>query len=511
MNNSIDGNVKELHLNEYEQMLADYRQLKGNIQSQQENFTENMQNRQTPVEEVELTGTESPELEERYDNLNQTITETNTARDNCTGYREQLQEAWGTRMEGESETNSYRLSIYLHNIDSLRYLTSQSFSYYATGNDEDIRENTVFDNKEELERALGYTQEEIAERMDGDWEEFQEFYQTEIEPKIIELEIEGGNETYISQYESIVEQRTSLDEDMEELTGMDTVMTVQAQATIEGAIVQLNSVLEQLGQTKKTLRYSYIMDTEDYQNYTLPVNELNIEELNIENRAVLENIVELKDEYPDYYRLFNYIYETEGIDAVNQYLDDVEYDINQIEGYRMAEEYLATLTKDENGNYDQAAFENYFSTFGKGLLDGTESFFDGLGHAGNAFLAMAGLAEANDVRSANEWEAIYIGQALAGQDPEEFSLLCGDLDTSESNSVALETTYNVSSSIGNMMPSILLSMVSQPLGMTAMGVSAGGNSYHNALVEGYSFEQAIMYGINGVHHSKIFRRLTRIK
>ena len=299
---------------------------------------------------------------------------------------------------------------------------------------------------------------------------------------------------------------------------------------LEGNIALLNTAINSLKQQKEALPYQKMMTTEEYQNYESKSEVSNdiskyatnydirtnidyerycedngnisplellkgLKEQNptiplpqtmtgVENIKELKQLLELEEVNPEMVKLYNYIYDTEGKDAANEYLDIIKPQLNQMQGQKQAQEYLNSLEKDENGNYNQADVLNHLKTTGKGLGDGVENFFQGF----------ANLFNSTGELSVNDYETIYIMQAL------------------EENGGLLSNNYELSQSIGNVAPSIIISMLATPMvgtvagisaagtigstiGTVSMGLSSGGNAYAGALSQGYSTPQAIMYGV----------------
>ena len=208
----------------------------------------------------------------------------------------------------------------------------------------------------------------------------------------------------------------------------------------------------------------------------------NIRIIGIDNLVELENLITASERDPELLRMYEYLYYTQGIDAANQYLSDMEDKINQIVGLINAENTLSMLeTIDEN---ELSAFlSNHIIIHGKGLGDGLESFFAGL----------AAWTDSNPVYSVQDYESLYLLKLL-----QENSELYGDF---------LAGSYELGQGVGNMIPSVVLSTLLTPAaGMAALGVSAGGNSYRSARLEGYSQVQSIIYGIISGGSEAIFER-----
>ena len=282
-------------------------------------------------------------------------------------------------------------------------------------------------------------------------------------------------------------------------------------ATLESAIYKIE-------QLEKTAKYDQLSTEEEYQDYEKSDSKESLEEIkkidldklfnkqyegNLESYCRLNDIdydkinelefaeyvkkhdklaytsyfkgeelgylIELDDE--ELTKKYNYLFETKGKDAADDYLTAMKDTIHQKVGSKRAQEYLNGLEKDEDGNYDNKAIANYLDTMLKGGGSGLNSFFEGLEAWG----------EKDHVYTANEYESMYILSAL--QENESFTNF-------------LDNTYELSSSVGNMLPSVLIGTVTSPIaGTVVMGASAGGSNYHQMKVEGESTKDAITYGV----------------
>lgn len=201
---------------------------------------------------------------------------------------------------------------------------------------------------------------------------------------------------------------------------------------------------------------------EKYGNY-----DFNVIGIDGDEKNKLESLVKASETNPDLLKLYNWYYDNKGEDAASKYLDDMYDSFNQIVGQQRAKEFFSTLKDDKNiGN----VVMNHLGISGKGLDDGLKSFEDGLLSWFND----------RDVYSSSDYEKMYILQELS----------------KKKNGYSVN--YEVSQGIGNMLPSIFIScvpIVGQSAGTFTLGASAGGGSYHEALVSGYSKDKAIMYGL----------------
>ena len=222
----------------------------------------------------------------------------------------------------------------------------------------------------------------------------------------------------------------------------------------------------------------------------------------ISNTTDLLNLVEAAEYYPEMLKKYEYLYK-EDPERAEQYIEDIKYQINNIKGQIEAKEFLDQLyAKDSDAAL--AFLANEFGVHAEGLADGIETFCMGLYHTGEAVFGVE-----NRTMDVGEYKKMYILQALM---TEKDKINCGILNkdgtpkdpnsiidfTDEYAGAFLKNNYEISQGIGNMLPSVLLSMVNPAVGSVAMGVSAGGNAYHSSMVEGNSYIQSIIYaGITG--------------
>ena len=128
---------------------------------------------------------------------------------------------------------------------------------------------------------------------------------------------------------------------------------------------------------------------------------------------------------------------------------------------------------------DTTSVENYFDTMGEGFKDGIGGFVDGL----------FGWIE-NDQYSVQDYKKMYMSQLF-------------------SDCLLLDFDYNLNNSIGNMAPSILLSLnpYTAALGKFSFFASAGGASVKNAKLNyGASDASAYVYGILSGMSEVLFER-----
>lgn len=315
------------------------------------------------------------------------------------------------------------------------------------------------------------------------------------------LEICKEKDSSIKEIYQTIEQYKSdiLDSKIRELTGFSTYDAYNETITrLQNDQAVLLSAIRVTKEDKNSAKYRFLLDEESYKNYSYQESDLdklsplekvrNAKSQNLSlvygNYDDLKNLIQASKSNPDLSKMYNYLYETEGLESANQYVENMKSTINQICGMQQAEVFLNQLKNEEN---IVDAITNHFKTTGKGLTDGVDSFAQGI----------SSWFTSSDIYTIHDYETMYILQ---------------ELQTNENYNGLLDNNYEISQSIGNMLPSIALSMILTPsVGTVSMGVSAGGNSYHSALAEGYSKDKAALYGvINGVSEATLEKYLGAI-
>ncbi len=259
--------------------------------------------------------------------------------------------------------------------------------------------------------------------------------------------------------------------------------------------------------------YAYEIDYKAYQNNggTLSPLEFLIEvketypeyEIKIEDKELLEHFLAYGEQDKNLIKIYLYLAQNGNKELAQQYLEDIQSDINNYIGYQQALAFLKTLKTDQEGKYNYKDIVNHFKVSRKGFADGVEMFGEGMINFSDLVLSFFNQGKEERIYSVNEYESMYILQALQQ----------GELKIGEENSQEeitsnpfnlLDNNYEISQSIGNMTPSMAVGLLLTPIfgpeiapmfGTATMGASAAGGSYHQALVEGRGKWDAIFYGI----------------
>ncbi len=320
--------------------------------------------------------------------------------------------------------------------------------------------------------------------------------------EMVEIIKEKDSET-IAAYRELNQTKKELDADTERLTGYTTYAEFASNfEKLEQDQYITSATIKKLESQMAMAPYTLLPFLDDYQNYKNSDDiKTPLEKVGAFSSDKVKNLaeaIEVNEDYAEMGNIYNYLYETEGEKAANEYLNAIEDSVNQILGQKKANEFLESLSGEtktiinENGEEETirvfsdsalTSISDHLKITGKGLGEGVQSFGEGL----------AAWIKSSDVYSADEYERMYILEALSKGE----------------NSFLYSNNFEISQSIGNMAPTIALSIVLSSTGVgeayaagaagAAMGTSAGGNSYHQALVEGYSQGQSIMYGaLNGL-------------
>ena len=375
-------------------------------------------------------------------------------------------------------------------------LEIENYLTYSVQPEYDYYKATYTD--EEMQEKFGITQKEFSEMSLEEFVNYMKKYDPHLEvyadalDEMTERLLEGTDLTKKEDFETY---KTSLENDIA-IINLAIEKTKEAENNIDYNLLELTEEYQNFETTSLELDKNKLYEDGMVQGSTLSyteycyrngdVNPLEFvkatKKMGIDSLTIYgytgtnyEKVLELSDTYPEFEKKYSYLYETKGKKAADKYLENVENDLNMLMGQKQAQEFLSSLEGHENA---EEKLENHLKTTGKGILDGMESWAEGVHSAGEAFASIFGY-KASDVYSVNEYETMYILQALQ---EEEYGWL--------------DNNYELSQSAGNLLPSVTLGILLTPgVGTFSVGVSAGGNSYHGGIVEGYSNTQSIVYGV----------------
>lgn len=151
--------------------------------------------------------------------------------------------------------------------------------------------------------------------------------------------------------------------------------------------------------------------------------------------------------------IYNYLYNTEGNDKANEYLRHIENDLSNRIVKKLAEEWNTPLKE--------------------AVLTGAAGFDSG----------MRGIRNASN--------------ALTGRDTEGQSTLDKAVAETRADDKGVQRLVNdILYSVGNMAPSMVVGGMAGPAGgALSTGLSSGGNSYSDAVEQGYGKDKAMLYGV----------------
>ena len=169
----------------------------------------------------------------------------------------------------------------------------------------------------------------------------------------------------------------------------------------------------------------------------------------------------------DEVRLYNYYYATGGKTSAEEYLNSIQDDLNQ----RKADAIYLPL---QGKTFSELAF---------GIGAGVDQVQSGME---SAFRGIVG-DESYVAPSAKQYASSMVREDLADNGWKLPSWLGG--------ASFGQVVYDAITTTSNMLPSIVVGLANPSIGAAALGLSAGGSAYQEALNEGFSVNQARGYGI----------------
>ncbi len=371
----------------------------------------------------------------------------------------------------------------------------------TTNNGKELTEEQILQIKEELSKGIKKEQQEIINNAIIKLEEIKKDIPYEL------LKMKKDYNDYIKEFNA-----EEMHKKMENLTGeyRDAKGNI-----VYDDYVSYSEYLDKNGKISpiEFLQAHYMLYNPDTKYKTEKLNKSNyglkgeglenFKDISLDEIITLSyELLYIKDINEEYEQIYNYLYYTSGVEKANEYLSLKKEEIHKLVGEKRAEEFLKGLSETND-------VETYMKTTGKGFMDGIDSFCEGIESWVNS----------SDVKSAEEYEKMYILMALQSQENKKKQGLIDEegnsnseiIDYSKDYAKGSEYVYKYSQAIGNMAPSIALSMINPTIGTTSLGISAGGQNYHEALVEGYGNIQAITYGaLTGVTAATMERMLGTI-
>lgn len=228
----------------------------------------------------------------------------------------------------------------------------------------------------------------------------------------------------------------------------------------------------------------------------------------------LINLIKASEYDENLLKMYNYIYYTQGLEAANEYIYNTESNVNEklaqvnvqamLESMELNKEYTVMIEGEER-NISFIVNDGKLAI--KGLGDGVGNFFTGL----------VSWLNTNEHKTVEEYEQYYFLLSIMSK---EDKIANGNLIdengksklpyldiTKDYYNIGGEGVYQISQSIGNMIPSMLLSTINPTLGTVSMGISAGGNSFRDAVTSGYDLTDSIIYAVMSGASEAVLERL----
>lgn len=241
-----------------------------------------------------------------------------------------------------------------------------------------------------------------------------------------------------------------------------------------------------------------------------------------EYQQIFDAMDEIKYKQPDYYKMYCYYYEQDPNLAL-QYVKDMGDDIIRVSGQYRAKSRLSSLGVKDGYNDEIEAIGNNFNIGTQGVLNGMKKFIDGGVYSFEALCAIF-TGKGTTQMSADEYADMYFLYALMSQNNKEKMGLIKKNDktgeyenvsedfiidfTKEYSGLFLDTKYQIAQGVGSALPSVAISFINPMAGSIAMGISAGGNAYHNSMINGYDCITSVFYGIfTGVSTAFLERKI----
>ncbi len=227
----------------------------------------------------------------------------------------------------------------------------------------------------------------------------------------------------------------------------------------------------------------------------------------------LINLIKASEYDENLLKMYNYIYYTQGLDAANEYIYNTESNVNEtlaqvnvqamLESMELNKEYTVMIEGEER-NISFIVNDGKLAI--KGLGDGVGNFFTGL----------VSWLNTNEHKTVEEYEQYYFLLSIMSKEDKIANDLIDEngksklpyLDiTKDYCNIGGEGVYQISQSIGNMIPSMLLSTINPTLGTVSMGISAGGNSFRDTVTNGYDLTDSIIYAVMSGASEAVLERL----
>lgn len=320
-------------------------------------------------------------------------------------------------------------------------------------------------------------------------------------------------------------------------------------ASLNSDITTIKASKYELVQQAKEQPYLELLNTEELKNYVANnynnknsklyfLNGISNGTITLADNSMRFNYLTEQDRM-----IYSYLYDTQSAFAAGEFLKAIEDKLNKAEGLANAEKFLDKI-RDGDGNIDPTVISGLLSS-GHGVSNGLTSFFDGFAgvisdegmmtttqyeqmyilseltnSSGNYINKIAtSISESRGEEAANEFmRNIYINNSINLEyakkvlSDKQYTNLIKKMEVDDKS--ILDNCYELGTSAGNMLPSVVVSIgvtallpgvgitvagelmtVGSLTGSTLMGISAAGNARNQALIQGNSKYSSTMYGL----------------
>ena len=320
-------------------------------------------------------------------------------------------------------------------------------------------------------------------------------------------------------------------------------------ASLNSDITTIKASKYELVQQAKEQPYLELLNTEELKNYVANnynnknsklyfLNGISNGTITLADNSMRFNYLTEQDRM-----IYSYLYDTQSASAAGEFLKAIEDKLNKAEGLANAEKFLDKI-RDSDGNIDPTVISGLLSG-GHGVSNGITSFFDGF----------AGVISDEGMMTTTQYEQMYILSELTNSSGNYINKIATSISESRGEEAAsefmrniyvngsinleyakkvlsdkqyanlikkmevddksiLDNCYELGTSAGNMLPSVVVSIgvsallpgvgitvagelmtVGSLTGSTLMGISAAGNARNQALIQGNSKYSSTMYGL----------------
>ena len=320
-------------------------------------------------------------------------------------------------------------------------------------------------------------------------------------------------------------------------------------ASLNSDITTIKASKYELVQQAKEQPYLELLNTEELKNYVANnynnknsklyfLNGISNGTITLADNSMRFNYLTEQDRM-----IYSYLYDTQSAYAAGEFLKAIEDKLNKAEGLANAEKFLDKI-RDGDGNIDPTVISGLLSS-GHGVSNGLTSFFDGFAgvisdegmmtttqyeqmyilseltnSSGNYINKIAtSISESRGEEAANEFmRNIYVNNSINLEyakkvlSDKQYTNLIKKMEVDDKS--ILDNCYELGTSAGNMLPSVVVSIgvtallpgvgitvagelmtVGSLTGSTLMGISAAGNARNQALIQGNSKYSSTMYGL----------------